>query len=99
MAINDRIIAIFGLFDFLRLNSRVVITEFQKRNIAISIISSDNAGAVEAVILKLNIPAIYIKFKCTFSIKQKYFKNLIPNKKRIFFLRRRYERRGNAYLN
>ncbi len=83
VAMDDRVIAAFGLSDSLRLDSRVVITELQKRNIAVSIVSGDDAGAVEAVALKLSIPATHVRSRCTPSIKQEYLRDLMTDERRI----------------
>lgn len=82
IARSDRVVAAFGLSDSLRPDSCLVVTELQKRNIAISIVSGDDAGAVEAVALKLNIPASQVKSRCTPSDKQAYIKDLMTNEKK-----------------
>lgn len=81
VAMNDRVIVAFGLSDSLRPDSHLVVTELQKRNIAISIVSGDDAEAVEAIALKLNIPTSQAKSKCTPSDKQAYLKDLMTNEK------------------
>jgi len=83
VAIDDRVIAAFGLSDSLRPDSRLVITELQERNIAVSIISGDDAGAVEAVALKLSIPTSHVRSRCTPSDKQEYVKDLMMDEKKI----------------
>jgi len=83
VAMDDRVIAAFGLSDSLRPDSRLVITELQERNIAVSIISGDDAGAVEAVALKLSIPTSHVRSRCTPSDKQEYVKDLMTDEKKI----------------
>ncbi|KAJ9493709.1 hypothetical protein H2202_010831 [Exophiala xenobiotica] len=83
VAINDKLIAVFGLSDCLRPDSHSVVTELQKRNIAISIVSGDDTGAVEAVATKLGIPASHVRSRCTPGDKQVYLKNLMTDEKKV----------------
>ena len=83
VAIDDRVIAAFGLSDSLRPESCAVITKLQKRGITVSIVSGDDAGAVEAVALKLGIPASHVRSRCTPGDKQEYLKNLMTDEKKI----------------
>ncbi|KAK7936783.1 hypothetical protein LTR80_011007 [Exophiala xenobiotica] len=83
VAMNDQLIAIFGLSDCLRPDSHSVVTELQKRNIAISIVSGDDTGAVEAVAAKLGIPASHLRSRCTPGDKQVYLKNLMTEEKKV----------------
>ncbi|KAK5202583.1 hypothetical protein LTR41_011674 [Exophiala xenobiotica] len=83
VATNDHLIAAFGLSDCLRPNSYSVVTELQKRNIAISIVSGDDTGAVEAVAAKLGIPASHVRSRCTPGDKQVYLKNLMTDEKKV----------------
>ena len=82
VAMDDRVIAAFGLSDSLRPDSRLVVTELQRRNIAVSIVSGDDAGAVEAVALKLSIPFNQVRSRCTPSDKQVYLKDLMTDQKK-----------------
>ena len=79
VAMDDRLVAAFGLTDSLRLDSRAVITELQKRGIAISIVSGDDAGPVEAVAAKLGIQSTYVRSRCTPGDKQEYLKKLMTD--------------------
>jgi Cd2+-exporting ATPase len=83
VAMNDQTIAAFGLSDSLRPDSHSVVTELQKRNIAVSIVSGDDAGAVEAVAAKLGIPASHVRSRCTPGDKQEYLKKLMTEEKKI----------------
>jgi Cd2+-exporting ATPase len=83
VAMNGQTIAAFGLSDSLRPDSHSIVTELQKRNIAVSIVSGDDAGAVKAVAAKLGIPASHVRSRCTPSDKQEYLKNLITEEKKI----------------
>ena len=82
VAMSDRVIAAFGLYDALRPDSHLVIRELQQRNIAISIISGDDSQAVEAVALELNIPVSQVKSRCTPSDKQAYLQDLMTSEKK-----------------
>jgi P-type E1-E2 ATPase len=83
IAIDDQVVAAFGLVDSLRPDSHTVITELQKRGIAISIVSGDDAGAVEAVAGKLGIPSSHVRSRCTPGDKQEYLKTLMTNENKI----------------
>lgn len=83
VAKNDHPIAVFGLSDSLRPESYLVITELHKRNIPVSIVSGDDAGAVEAVAAKLGIPANRVRSRCTPGEKQVYLKNLMKDEKHV----------------
>jgi heavy metal translocating P-type ATPase len=83
VAMNNQPIAAFGLSDSLRPDSHSVVTELQKRNVAISIISGDDAGAVKAVAAKLGIPASHTRSRCTPGDKQEYLKDLMTDEKKI----------------
>ncbi|KAK5311807.1 hypothetical protein LTR93_011586 [Exophiala xenobiotica] len=82
VAMNEQLIAVFGLSDCLRPDSYSVVTELQKRNIAISIVSGDDTGAVEVVAAKLGIPASHVRSRCTRGDKQVYLKNLMTDEKK-----------------
>ena len=86
VTMNNRVIAAFGLSDSLRPDSHLVTRELQRRNIAVSIISGDDAAAVEAVARKVNIPLSQVRSRCTPSDKQAYIKELMTdNKETILF--------------
>lgn len=82
LTMNGQPLAAFGLSDSLRPESRFVVTELQKRNIAISIVSGDDTGAVEAVAFELGIPSSHVRSRCTPSDKQVYLKNLMAEEKK-----------------
>lgn len=79
---NNQVIAAFGLSDSLRPDSHLVIREFQRRNIAVSIVSGDDAGAIEAVARTLNIPLSQVRSRCTPSDKQAFIKELMKDEKK-----------------
>jgi len=83
VATNDRVVAAFGLSDSLRPDSRAVITELQKRGIAVSIVSGDDGGAVEVVAGKLGIQSSYVRSRCTPGDKQEYLKKLMTDENKI----------------
>ncbi len=83
VAINDQTIAAFGLADSLRPDSHIVVNELQKRSIAVSIVSGDDAGAVEAVAAKLGISAGHVRSRCTPGGKQEYVQNVMKDQKKI----------------
>lgn len=83
VAMDNRILTAFGLSDSVRPDSHAVITELQKRGIAVSIVSGDDAGAVEAVAVKLGIEASHVRSRCSPGDKQEYLKKLIIDGKKI----------------
>jgi heavy metal translocating P-type ATPase len=83
VAMDDRIVAAFGLSDSLRPDSRAVITELHKRGIAVSILSGDDAGAVEVVADELGIQSSHVRSRCSPGDKQEYLKRLMTDENRI----------------
>jgi Cd2+-exporting ATPase len=74
---DDQLIAIYGLSDSLRADSHFVVAELQRRNIAVSIVSGDDASAVNTIVAKLNVPATHVRSRCTPKDKQEYLKTLM----------------------
>lgn len=86
VTMSGNLIAVFGLADSLRAESHFVVTELQNRNIAVSIISGDDAGAVDAVAAKLGIPVGRVRSRCTPGEKQEYLKRLVADEgKKVIF--------------
>lgn len=83
VTMNDQPVAAFGLSDALRSDAHAVVTELQKRNIAISIVSGDDTGAVEAVAVKLGIPVSHVRSRCSPGDKQVYLKDLMADNKEV----------------
>ncbi|MCJ1233585.1 hypothetical protein MMC14_001543 [Varicellaria rhodocarpa] len=83
VVMNEQLIAAFGLSDTLRPDSHYVITQLQKRNIPVSIVSGDDTGAVEFVAANLGIPTTHVRSRCMPSDKQEYLKNLMTDGKKI----------------
>ncbi|KAL8906376.1 MAG: hypothetical protein Q9207_002088 [Kuettlingeria erythrocarpa] len=79
VAVDDRLVAAYGLSDSLRSESGVVITELEKRGIAVSIVSGDEAGAVEDVAQKLGIQPSHVRSRCSPGDKQEYIKKLMTD--------------------
>jgi Cd2+-exporting ATPase len=79
---DDQLIALYGLSDSLRTDSSAVVAELQKRNIAVSIVSGDDASAVNAIATKLNVPASHVRSRCSPRDKQQYLKALMADEKR-----------------
>lgn len=83
---DKELIAVFGLSDSLRPESYLVVTELQKRNISVHIVSGDDTGAVDAVAAELNVPVKHVKSRCTPGDKQEYLKRLMADgKHRVLF--------------
>ncbi len=81
VAQDGQLIAIYGLSDALRPDSHSVVAELQRRNIAVSIVSGDDAGAVHAVAAQLDVPASRVRSRCTPEEKQKYLKALMAGER------------------
>jgi soluble P-type ATPase len=58
-------------------------TLLRKRNIAVSIVSGNDTGAIEAVATKLNILANPVRSRCTPGDKQNYLNSIMMDEKRI----------------
>ena len=76
VAIGDKPLAVFGISDSIRSETKFVLAELKKRKIAVSVVSGDDAGATETVAVKLEIPLNNVRSRCTPADKQEYLKNL-----------------------
>ncbi|KYG40859.1 hypothetical protein M433DRAFT_138467 [Acidomyces richmondensis BFW] len=76
VAIGEKPLAIFGLSDSIRSETKFVLAELQKRKIAVSVVSGDDAGATETVAVKLEIPLNNVRSRCTPADKQQYLKTI-----------------------
>lgn len=80
---GNSILAIFGLTASLRENARPIITELQKRGIAVSIVSGDDNRAVLHAAIALGVPRQNTRAKCSPAEKSRYVKNIMqPNPSR-----------------
>jgi Cu2+-exporting ATPase len=79
LLIDNQLRAIFGLKDSLRPDAPATISALKARDIAISIVSGDDEGAVLSVASKLGIPATNVKSRCTPTDKQEYVKKLMED--------------------
>jgi Cu2+-exporting ATPase len=73
---EEELIAIYGLEDRLRSDAGSVVSELSRRGIAVSLVSGDDHGAVQAVAAKLDVPASHIRSRCSPADKQQYIKDL-----------------------
>lgn len=80
VTIGDKPLAVFGLSDSIRSETKFVLAELKKRKIAVSIVSGDDAGATETLAAKLEIPLNNVRSRCTPADKQEYLKNLEAEK-------------------
>lgn len=76
VTLDHELVALFGLTDSLRSESQSVVTELHKRNIDVSIISGDDAGAVDAIAAQLGIPSSNVRSRCAPADKQGYLQTL-----------------------
>lgn len=83
VVIETRLCAIFGLEDSIRPDSRAVILEFKKRNIAISMVSGDDDGPVQRVASTLNIPQSHVRSRCSPQEKVGYLRDIMKDSKSV----------------
>ena len=76
VTMEDKPLAVFGLSDSIRPETKFVLAELKKRKIAVSVVSGDDAGATENLTTQLEIPLSNVKSRCTPAEKQEYLKNL-----------------------
>jgi Cd2+-exporting ATPase len=77
--INDKVHAVFGLDDSLRLEAISLVKSLRARGIAVSIVSGDNKGAVHKVATKLGIPWPHTRSGFSPTDKQKYVKEIMQS--------------------
>lgn len=87
ITMGDRIepVAIFGLADFIRPEAASVIADLRARDIKSSILSGDDAGAVEAVAAELGIPVENVRSRCTPADKLEYLKTIMAAGDKVLF--------------
>jgi heavy metal translocating P-type ATPase len=71
------ILAVFGLADTLRPDAHSTVSELKSRGIAVSLVSGDDNGPVEAIAAKLEIPSTHVRSRCSPADKQKYIKTVM----------------------
>ncbi|KAI1105184.1 heavy metal translocatin [Jackrogersella minutella] len=77
VTIDSELQAIYRLTDTIRPDVISTIAELQKRNIAVSILSGDDAGTVETVAASLGIPRENAISRCSPADKQAYIQKLL----------------------
>jgi len=85
LLIDARLVAIFGLSDSPRPEAPSIITKLHAQNIKVSMLSGDDAGAVQHIATTLNIPADRTKSRCTPQAKQEYLAALIARGDKVLF--------------
>lgn len=78
-AIDDALLAVFGLEDSLRADATHVVNTLQRRGVSVHVISGDDEGAVQNVATKLQIPERNVHARSSPADKQVYIKNLLAN--------------------
>ncbi|KEF51563.1 Cu2+-exporting ATPase [Exophiala aquamarina CBS 119918] len=74
---DNQLHAVFGLEDSIRPDSEEVVSELRNRGVAISIVSGDDDGAVQALAAKLSIPTSHVKSRCSPKDKVAYLKEIM----------------------
>lgn len=80
VSLGEDLLAIYGLDDSLRPDAKPVVSELQKRGIAVSLVSGDDDGAVQKTARQLEISASRIRSRCSPADKQKYIEALMAHK-------------------
>lgn len=83
VSLGEELLAVYGLDDSLRPDSKPVVSELQKRGIAVSLVSGDDDGAVQKIGRQLGIPDPQIRSRCSPGDKQKYVKAIMDHKDKI----------------
>ncbi|KAI9827158.1 MAG: Cell morphogenesis protein PAG1 [Thelocarpon impressellum] len=76
-ASGDDLVAVFGLEDSLRPDVGAVVSELVRRGIAVSMVSGDDAGAVNSTAATLGLPAARVRSRCSPADKQRYVEDLV----------------------
>lgn len=74
---GSTLLAVYGLSDTLRPEAHTIMTSLRSRNIAISIVSGDDHGAVHSIATTLGIPASNVRSRCSPIDKQQYIQTLL----------------------
>ncbi|EMD37412.1 hypothetical protein CERSUDRAFT_83183 [Gelatoporia subvermispora B] len=82
---NGELLAVFGLEDTLRPEAASVVRELRKRGVSLSILSGDNAAAVDKVAQMLGIPRDHVRSGCLPADKQAYVKDLSAAGEKVLF--------------
>ncbi|EMD38979.1 hypothetical protein CERSUDRAFT_112690 [Gelatoporia subvermispora B] len=82
---NDELLAVFGLEDTLRPEAASVVRDLRKRGISVSILSGDNAAAVNKVAVMLGISQDRVRSACLPADKQAYLKELSAAGGKVLF--------------
>ncbi|KAL9636916.1 MAG: hypothetical protein Q9164_002532 [Protoblastenia rupestris] len=83
LSLGEDLLAVYGLNDTLRHDAMSVVSELQKRDIAISLVSGDDDGAVQEIGRQLGIPERQVKSRCSPGDKQKYIEAIMDHKDKI----------------
>ncbi|RHZ58279.1 hypothetical protein CDV55_105698 [Aspergillus turcosus] len=83
VSLGEELLAVYGLDESLRHDAKAVVSELQKRDIAVSIISGDDDGAVLKIGRELGIPEAQVRSRCSPGDKQKYIKDIMDHKDKI----------------
>ncbi|MCJ1358754.1 MAG: hypothetical protein MMC33_008754 [Icmadophila ericetorum] len=83
VSLGEDLLAVYGLDDSLRPDSECVVSELQKRGIAVSLVSGDDDGAVQKIGRQLGIPDAQTKSRCSPGDKQKYVNAIMDHTDKI----------------
>ncbi|KIW14905.1 copper-translocating P-type ATPase [Exophiala spinifera] len=78
--LDSDLVAVFGLKDTVREDSRSIVLELEKRRISISIVSGDDQVAVEDIAINLGIPLSHVRARCSPQDKVGYLKDIMQDK-------------------
>ncbi|KAI6086247.1 heavy metal translocatin [Hypoxylon rubiginosum] len=77
VTVGPELQAVYGLCDTIRADAASVVAALQKRNIAVSMLSGDDDGAVSAVASAVGIPPENAKSRCSPADKRAYIQELL----------------------
>ncbi|MCJ1421929.1 hypothetical protein MMC32_008296 [Xylographa parallela] len=83
VSLGEDLLTVYGLDDSLRPDAKSVVSELQKRDIAVSLVSGDDDSAVQRIGRQLGIPGPQIRSRCSPGDKQKYIKAIMEHKDKV----------------
>ncbi|KAI4867460.1 heavy metal translocatin [Hypoxylon rubiginosum] len=80
VTVGPELQAVYGLADTVRADAASTVAELQKRNIAVSMLSGDDDGAVRAVASAVGIPQESARSRCSPADKRAYIQELLASR-------------------
>lgn len=80
ISLDGDLLSVYGLDDSLRSDAKSIVAELQRRDIAVSLVSGDDDGAVRKIGHQLGISPLQVRSRCSAKDKQKYVKAIMDHK-------------------